>query len=45
MTLARAGGRTRRVKIHDDPAAQLSAYPGPSASSPSPGWATTSPPF
>ncbi len=29
MTLARAGGRTRRVKIHDDPAAALSAYPRP----------------
>ena len=29
MTLARAGGRTRRVKIHDDPATQLSAYPRP----------------
>ena len=29
MTLARAGGRTRRVKIHDNPAAQLSAYPRP----------------
>ena len=29
MTLGRAGGRTRRVKVHDDPAAQLSAYPRP----------------
>ena len=29
MTLARAGGRTRRVKVHDDPAATLSAYPRP----------------
>jgi hypothetical protein len=29
MTLARAGGRTRRVKIHDNPATQLSAYPRP----------------
>jgi hypothetical protein len=29
MTLGRAGGRTRRVKIHDDPAATLSAYPRP----------------
>jgi hypothetical protein len=29
MTLARAGGRTRRVKIHDNPAAQLSACPRP----------------
>ena len=41
----RAGrDKTRRVKVHDDPAAALSAYPGPSASSPSPGSATTSPP-
>ncbi len=29
MTLGRAGGRTRRVKVHDDPAAALSAYPRP----------------
>jgi hypothetical protein len=29
MTLGRAGGRTRRIKVHDDPAAQLSAYPRP----------------
>jgi hypothetical protein len=29
MTLGRAGGRTRRVKVHDDPAATLSAYPRP----------------
>jgi hypothetical protein len=29
MTLARAGGRTRRIKVHDDPAAALSAYPRP----------------
>jgi DDE family transposase len=29
MTLGRAGGRTRRVKIHDDSAAALSAYPRP----------------
>ena len=29
MTLGRAGGKTRRVKVHDDPAAQLSAYPRP----------------
>ena len=29
MTLGRAGGRTRRVKVHDDPAATLSAYPQP----------------
>ena len=29
MTLGRAGGRTRRVTVHDDPAAQLSAYPRP----------------
>ncbi len=28
-TLGRAGGRTRRVKVHDDPAATLSAYPRP----------------
>jgi hypothetical protein len=29
MTLGRAGNKTRRVKVHDDPAAQLSAYPRP----------------
>ena len=29
MTLDRAGGRTRRVKVHDDPAATLPAYPRP----------------
>ena len=29
MTLSRAGGKTRRVKVHDDPTAQLSAYPRP----------------
>ncbi len=29
MTLGRAGGRTRRVKVHDDPAAALSACPRP----------------
>jgi len=29
MTLGRAGGNTRRVRVHDDPAAQLSAYPRP----------------
>ena len=29
MTLGRAGGRTRRVTVHDDPAAHLSAYPRP----------------
>ena len=29
MTLGRAGGRARRVKVHDDPAAELSAYPRP----------------
>jgi hypothetical protein len=29
MTLGRAGGKTRRVKVHDNPAAQLSAYPRP----------------
>jgi Transposase DDE domain group 1 len=29
MTLGRAGGKTRRVKVHDDPAAALSAYPRP----------------
>jgi hypothetical protein len=29
MTLGRAGGRTRRVKVRDDPAATLSAYPRP----------------
>jgi Transposase DDE domain group 1 len=29
MTLGRAGNKTRRVKVHDDPAAQLPAYPRP----------------
>ena len=29
MTLARAGARTRRVRVHDDPATTLSAYPRP----------------
>ncbi len=29
MTLGRAGNKTRRVKVHDDPAAALSAYPRP----------------
>jgi hypothetical protein len=29
MTLGRAGGRTRRVTVHDDPAATLPAYPRP----------------
>jgi hypothetical protein len=29
MTLGRAGGKTRRIKVHDDPAAHLSAYPRP----------------
>jgi hypothetical protein len=29
LTLGRAGNKTRRVKVHDDPAAQLSAYPSP----------------
>jgi hypothetical protein len=29
MTLGRAGNTTRRVKVHDDPAAQLPAYPRP----------------
>ena len=29
MTLGRAGNTTRRVRVHDDPAAQLSAYPRP----------------
>ena len=43
MTLGRAGGTTRRVKVHDDPAALLSAYPARSASSPSPAWATSQP--
>lgn len=28
LTVARAGGRTRRVRLLDDPAARLSAYPG-----------------
>jgi len=29
MALGRAGNKTRRVKVHDDPAATLSAYPRP----------------
>jgi hypothetical protein len=29
MTLGRAGNKTRRVKVHDDPTAALSAYPRP----------------
>jgi hypothetical protein len=29
VTLGRAGNKTRRVKVHDDPAATLSAYPRP----------------
>lgn len=44
ITLGRATNATRRVRVHDDPAALLSAYPGRSASSPSPDSGTTSPP-
>jgi hypothetical protein len=29
MTLGRAGNKTRRVRVHDDPATTLSAYPSP----------------
>ena len=29
MTLRRAGNKTRRIRVHDDPAATLSAYPRP----------------
>jgi hypothetical protein len=29
MTIARAGSRTRKVRVHDNPAARLSAYPRP----------------
>src|SRR5207244_2842880 len=29
MTLGRAGNKTRRIKVHDDPQANLSAYPRP----------------
>jgi hypothetical protein len=29
MALGRAGNKTRRIKVHDDPAAALSAYPRP----------------
>jgi hypothetical protein len=29
ITLGRAGNTTRRVRVHDDPATQLSAYPRP----------------
>jgi transposase len=28
LTIARAGGKTRRVHVHEDPTATLSAYPG-----------------
>ena len=28
LTLARASGKTRRVRVHEDPAARLSFYPG-----------------
>ena len=28
LTVARAGGKTRRVRVHEDPAATLSRYPG-----------------
>lgn len=28
LTVARAGGKTRRVQVHEDPAATLSRYPG-----------------
>lgn len=28
LTIARAGGKTRRVRVHEDPAARLSRYPG-----------------
>jgi hypothetical protein len=29
LTLGRAGNKTRRIRVHDDPAARLSAYPRP----------------
>jgi hypothetical protein len=29
MTLGRAGNKTRRIRVHDDPATALSAYPRP----------------
>jgi len=29
LTVARAGGKRRRVRVHEDPAATLSRYPGP----------------
>jgi len=28
LSVARAGGKTRRVQVHEDPAARLTAYPG-----------------
>jgi hypothetical protein len=28
LTVARAGAKTRKVKVHQDPAAKLTAYPG-----------------
>ena len=44
MTIARAGGKTRRVQVHRRPRDQLPATPAPCASSPSPASATTNPP-
>ena len=45
MTIARAGGKTRRVRVIDDPAANLSRpTPARCGNSPSPAWATTNPP-
>jgi hypothetical protein len=43
LTLGRARNTTRRVHVHDDPAATLSAYPRPIRQPPSAAWATTSP--
>ena len=44
MTLDRVGNKTRRVKVHDDPARSCRPTPARSARSPSPAWATTIPP-
>jgi hypothetical protein len=44
MTLGRAGGKTRRVKVHNDPAAILLPYTRPIRQIAVTGPATASPP-
>jgi len=44
LTVARAGGKTRKVKIVEDPAAKLSSYPGTVRQLAVAGLATTNPP-